>query len=811
MDIIYTKLGNFLPTSGFKGVFPKYTQMVVSSEKATYLEVKLYEARGLAPMDEDTGSSDPYVVMTVGSGKGGQRAQSKIIHENLNPVWNSSFRLFLSEGDTKIKFTLLDHDFLSSDDPLGEVEYDFSELTLDSLVNDWMTIDGSEEGKLHFGLRLVQDNGNAKSLLVNSTNASANHPWAGAIYPPTQFVPSSVNLPKESLQLEHVYGYRTRDCRNNIRTLPDSSNESPKLVYFAGSVGIVHDVVLNKQRFFSGHNDDVISVTVHPSGEYVATGDVASVIDPEGGVKVHIWETKNPENPPIVTLKCGSGTIYKGVVAVTFSPDGKYLVAICKDKDHTIEIFDWKASTEPFTSTSGHSDLVLDIVFNPFDKTEFATFGVKHIKFWNFDESKRVLRGKRGVFGPNGKIQTVLSALYVDKETIATGCMDGDIYLWDVAKRQVKNIVSKAHKGPVFAMCSGKAKDLFYSSGKDGKVLRHQLSKTPTQKVVWEGVGKSVRALTRSGETSLVVGTEDSVIHYLDLMNSKNSRSITNAHDSFRMNELWGLAIHPNAPEFVTCSDDQAVARWDMSEKKLVQRVNLGISLRSVAIHPDGNQVAVSAVTDKLFILNLEGLSVVHEIEPRKVGTMDNWQHVVKYSPNGEYLAVGAFSVDNGIDIYSTKNWRLVGTCQGHSSRVIRMDWSNDSQYLQSNSIDSELLFWKLPSCEQEKHPSKLADVDWNTFECPIGWPTLGIQETWMNGRDIYAVSRSPRMNLLVSGNTRSKVNLHIYPAHKGNTPAKTYRGHSSYVTNVAFSCNGEHVISTGGMDGCILQWKIVE
>ncbi|ORX90940.1 WD40 repeat-like protein [Basidiobolus meristosporus CBS 931.73] len=750
--------------------------MVVQSEKVTYIEVQLHEAKGLTAMDKETNSSDPYVVMTVGTGKGSQRAQSKTVHENLNP-------LYVAEGDSKIKFTLFDRDFLSNDDPLGEVEYDFSELSLNSLVE--------------------------KTLPIAESQGS--QPWAGAIYPPSQFIPSANNTPNESLQIDRVYGYRTRDCRNNIFTLPNATGESPRIVYFAGSLGIVHDLKSDTQRFFTGHNDDVISIAVHPSGEYVATGDVASVNDPEGGVKVHIWKSKKPEDSPVATLKCGQGTVFKGVVSVTFSPNGKYLVAVCKDKDHTIEMFDWKASSEPVISTSGHSDLVLDIVFNPLDESEFVAFGVKHVKFWRFDGSPQSLNSKKGVFGPLGKIQTILSATYIDKGTIATGCMDGSIYMWDIAKRQVSGVIENAHQGPIFAMHFDKSAGHFYSGGKDGKIMEHQPSSKSAPRMVWNGVGKSIRALEKCDENTLVVGTEDSVIYHLDLKDPAKPKVLVMAHDSFKMSEVWGLATHPDAPEFVTCGDDQVVAHWDMHQKKLIHKVNLGIPLRSVAIHPREQQIAVTAVTDKLIILELQGLTKIHEIEPKKAQTIDSWQHVVKYSPNGEYLAIGAFSADTGIDIYATKGWKHIGTCHGHSSRVTRMDWSNDSQHLQSNSIDSELLFWQIPSCEQQKHPSKLSDVDWNTYECPIGWPTLGTQESWMTGREIYAVSRSPRGNVLVSGNTRSQVKLYSYPAYRENAPAKSYKGHSSFVTNVAFSCDGEYVLSTGGMDGCVIQWKVIE
>ena len=47
-----------------------------------------------------------------------------------------------------------------------------------------------------------------------------------------------------------------------------------------------------------------------------------------------------------------------------------------------------------------------------------------------------------------------------------------------------------------------------------------------------------------------------------------------------------------------------------------------------------------------------------------------------------------------------TKYSRL-GKCAGHSSFVLHLDWSEDSQYLRSVSGDYELLYWSAASCRQ--------------------------------------------------------------------------------------------------------------
>ena len=71
--------------------------------------------------------------------------------------------------------------------------------------------------------------------------------------------------------------------------------------------------------------------------------------------------------------------------------------------------------------------------------------------------------------------------------------------------------------------------------------------------------------------------------------------------------------------------------------------------------------------------------------------------HEMKYSPDGQYIAVG--SNDNYVDIYSVpQRYKKVGQCSGNSSFITHLDWSEDSNYVQTNSGAAERLIFKMPS-----------------------------------------------------------------------------------------------------------------
>jgi len=108
----------------------------------------------------------------------------------------------------------------------------------------------------------------------------ATKPWLGAMAPPTGFEYGKTDgLPDVKLELEHVYGYRANAVRQNVIWI-----DTKTILYFTASVGIVHNIETNTQKFFRSHSDDILSIAYHPQRRIVATGEKGKF------PSVHVWD-----------------------------------------------------------------------------------------------------------------------------------------------------------------------------------------------------------------------------------------------------------------------------------------------------------------------------------------------------------------------------------------------------------------------------------------------------------------------------------------------------------------------------------------
>jgi WD40 repeat protein len=201
----------------------------------------------------------------------------------------------------------------------------------------------------------------------------------------------------------------------------------------------------------------------------------------------------------------------------------------------------------------------------------------------------------------------------------------------------------------------------------------------------------------------------------------------------------------------------------------------------------------------------------------------------IKASPDGTTLAVA--SADNTIDL-----WKVAATGQGagtrckisrahrlrgHSSFVTQMDWSRCGERLQSVCGAHELLYWNASTGEQIVGARGFEDVArwgpsrWQTYTATLGFPVMGVWAPGSDGTDVNALHVSECGGFCVTSDDSGRVNLLHMPCIVDHAPASSSLGHSSHVANIRYLLGGGRVVggrvvSIGGMDRSVIQWRIL-
>lgn len=504
----------------------------------------------------------------------------------------------------------------------------------------------------------------------------------------------------------------------------------------------------------------------------------------------------------------------------------RYLVTCGLDQpNYTISVFDWARGTKITETRSGSSRMFDISVF----KNSIVTAGVAHLKIWNL--SGNVLESKSLNFGGMPKPKCMAVSVHTTKPFIYVTTLEGDIIIWKIKSTDTEKtpfqVLQKFHsKGGVF--CSFCVKnDCLITAGKNESriVLFEVLSSGEIQ--VQKEIDLSGSNFTHDrtsfcsyvfAENSMYLGSRDNSIFKIETLipcrsktvNSRKKLEETSATPSYTLipvttghsnGELWGLSTCGN--KITTASDDQSLRVWNLNptEKNYtaVSTCWLKFPLRSCCFSPDGQLLAAGSKTGTFVIIKTVDLSELYQISHRKEAL-----HDLKFSPDGNYLAVA--SNDNFVDIYdSTKKFKRVSVLKtGLSSFVTHLDWSKDSGFVRVDSGAGEHRVFPWSGGDYLVEKEELSKIEFSSGtsvlnpEVDFIWPKFGRRLDDINAVDCYG-------GLTATGDDFGKVKV-----FRRKKLVYEKSGHSAHVTNVRFTRNGQ-LVTTGGADHAVIVWGIDE
>ncbi|MEB3830713.1 nSTAND1 domain-containing NTPase [Phormidium sp. CCY1219] len=568
----------------------------------------------------------------------------------------------------------------------------------------------------------------------------------------------------------------------------------------------------------SGHKNSVVSVSVSPQGDAIATAstDKTAILWDWKGRKLQTlvghtdWVRDvawSPNGKILATAsldrtvklwRCEDGseidTIFahaKGVTSVSFSPDGKYIATASQDK--TVKI--WTVEGQLVRTLNAHRQSVTSVSFSP-DGQILATASLdKTVKLWRIDgKAIATLTGHndavtRVSFSPDGQAIATASAdntvklwtpdgrllrtlaghtdwvlgvaFSADGETLATASQDNQVILWSRGGDRLRTLTG--HRDVVWSV----------SFGPDGQTLLTGSSDNTVK--LWRTHDRQLPAFMGHSKSVLVVGysptgrvlasaSRDNTVK-LWKPNGEEIASLQGHEDA-----VWNLSFSPDRELFATASEDQTVNIWSKSRQGLVRTLQGHTApVLAVSFSPDG-QILVSGSEDGMAMVWSRDGTQLRSIVAHAKGI-----NSIGFSPDGQAIATA--SEDNMVKLW-TREGTLVNTLAGHTDQVYSVAFSPDGDRIATASGDNTVKLWT-------RQGKEIA-----TLEAHIG--------------SVYWVSFSPDGKTLASASADKTVRLW---SAEGQL-LTVLEGHTKPVLSLSFSPDGK-TIASASEDETVILWNL--
>lgn len=140
------------------------------------------------------------------------------------------------------------------------------------------------------------------------------------------------------------------------------------------------------------------------------------------------------------------------------------------------------------------------------------------------------------------------------------------------------------------------------------------------------------------------------------------------------------------------------------------------------------------------------------------------------------------------------------------------MDWSKDTRFIAAVTADFNLVHGDLKIQRVEKNHDVVRDQAWIDQTCTMGYNVAG---TWNNvgykndPTSTTAVSINGRQDLVAAGDAQGFLRLFRHPCTTSRAEFNEEKTASNAIVGIRFLYNDKYLISVGGADSTLLQWKI--
>ncbi len=498
-----------------------------------------------------------------------------------------------------------------------------------------------------------------------------------------------VNTLKDKTQIEHLFG-------GKINGLQFNEDGSKLLVY--GSTKSLYARVLNwEMKTDCGKIDGVTRELI--SGCFTNKKPNRLMVGSEDG-EVHFYE-----GPPFkhkLKMKEHEGKFVSGIKC---SPDGTKFVSVAFDKK--IVTYDAKEGTQlEVLDTSkvanGHKMAIIGCAFIDDDRLVTASLD-KSVKIWNLKE-KTLLFTLIPKDDKKLKNDFCFCGVQVNSKKIVAVALSGIIYVWNLdslADNKLPDEVWDGHQGPINCILYSKSTKEIISSDTTGKVLIFPETGAPKLLVKTE---QPICKIALSQDESLVhVLVNNGTLLTFDKASLAQKSKVENLGSGMR-----GLVASRknNDDVFVLFSKGCAIVSGGAAKKK----GSFTYEAKALEVNEELGEFLIGDNKGVLHVLDMEfkekGKFTIHLGE----------YSCIKLSPDNKMIASG--NNQTQIKIYDAASKDITNDRFGyHSSKIFDLDWTSDSKFLISCSLDYTVMIWDIETKKRVKNYQSIDGAQQNSVK----------------------------------------------------------------------------------------------
>jgi WD40 repeat protein len=360
---------------------------------------------------------------------------------------------------------------------------------------------------------------------------------------------------------------------------------------------------------------------------------------------------------------------------LTFSSDGRRLVSC--GGNHKLHIWDVAAGAVRKT-IEGHTDATNGVQYSPDEKLLLSYGRDRSVRIWSADEGQplHLLRHPQEVYD---------AAFLKSGEQVATACGDGLVRIFHVDSGELVTTLPGNSPGRVPATAIAVSSDGTLLATADGRV---RIWKTAS----WESAGTLdargfVAGLTFSKDAkSLLISNGDAAVNVWDVP-SQSQRLTFPLPEEIQAGagQVRSLAISPDGNQIATADGESHLNLRDRRTGKILRSFDAKDAVNAVAFSPNGQTLASTG--QGLCLWDVSKGDLISRLADQRAGAK-----TISWSPDGKLLATGG--ADASVRLWDIAARTQLALLTGHTAEVYSLAFTPDGLRLVSGSGDSTARIW---------------------------------------------------------------------------------------------------------------------